>query len=95
MGGFALRVQNRQTPDGIDVVKHTALTYINSQPDNSTYYTDGSSDGTRVAAAETVIRLNNSTSVLDVEMMAILMALLNATRNRKKSAIHTDSLTAV
>ena len=41
------------------------------------------------------MRLNNSASVLDAEMMAILMALLNATRLRKKSIIHTDSLTAV
>ena len=32
------------TPDGIDVVKQNALTYINSQPADSTYYTDGSSD---------------------------------------------------
>ena len=89
------------TPDGIDVVKHNALTYINSQPADSTYYTDGSSDGTRVAAAfihqaeETIIRLSDSASVLDAEMMAILMALLNATRSRKKSTIHTDSLTAI
>ena len=41
------------------------------------------------------MRINNSASVLDAEMMAILMALLNATRHRKKSIIHTDSLTAV
>ena len=89
------------TPDGIEVVKHNALTYIKSQPDYSTYYTDGSSDGTREWAAfvhqeeETVIRLNNSASVLDAEMIAIFMALLNATRNINKSTIHTDSLTAV
>ena len=55
-------------PDGIDEVKHNALTYINSQPDDSTYYTDGSSDDTRVAAAfvhqqeETVIWINISIS---------------------------------
>ena len=41
------------------------------------------------------MRLNNSASVLDAEMMAVLMALLNATRHRKKATIHTDSLTAV
>ena len=89
------------TPDGIELVKQNAFTYINSQPDNSPYYTDGSSDGNCVAAAfvhqdeETIMRLNNSASVLDAEMMAILMALLNATRHRKKATIHTDSLTAV
>ena len=85
------------TPDGIELVKQNALTYINSQPDDSTYYTDGSSDGNCVAAAfvhqdeETIMRLNNSASVLDAEMMAILMALLNATRHREKSN-HTHRL---
>ena len=75
------------TPDGIEVVKQNALTYINSQTDDSTYYTDGPGDGNCVAAAlvhqeeETIMRLNNS--------------LLNASRHRKKSTIHTDSLTAV
>ena len=89
------------TPDGIESVKQKALTYINLHPADNTYYTDGSSDGNRVAAAfihqteETIIRLNDSASVLDAEMMAILMALLNAARHRKKSIIHTDSLTAV
>ena len=39
------------TSDGSEVVKQNALTYINSQPDDSTYYPDGSSDGSRVAAA--------------------------------------------
>ena len=58
-------------------------------------------DSNCVAAAfihqeeDTIMRLNNSASVLDAEMMAILMAFLNATRHRKKSTIHTDSLTAV
>ena len=51
------------TPDGIESVKQKALTYINLHPADNTYYTDGSSDGNRVAAAfihqteETITRL--------------------------------------
>ena len=37
------------TKEGTEILKQRSLEYIRSQPDN-TYYTDGSSDGTRVAA---------------------------------------------
>ena len=69
--------------------------YIHSQPDDNTYYTDGSSDGTRVAVAvvqkkkEIIIRLNESASVLDEEMTAIRLALEDASRTRYKITIHT------
>ena len=61
------------TEEGTSVLKQRLLAYIRSQPDDYTYYTDGSSDGTRVAAAvvhkteEIIIRLNDSASVLDSE----------------------------
>ncbi len=66
-----------------------------------TYFTDGSSDGHRVGAAfvhngeEVSFRLNDSASVLDAEMMAILAALADAARNQKVPVIHTDSMSAV
>ena len=72
-----------------------------SQRDDNTYYTDGSSDGTRVAAAvvckeeEILIRLYDSASVLDAEMTAIQVALENASETRDKITIHTYHLTAV
>ena len=72
------------TLEGTEILKQRSLENICSQPDDNTYYTDGSSDGTRVAAAvvhkeeEIIIRLNDSASVLDA-----------------KITIHTDSLTAV
>ena len=81
--------------------KYKAIKCIRSQPDDNTYYTDGSSDGTRVAAAvvhneeEIIIRLNDSASVLDAEMTAIRVVLENAGETRDKITIHTDSLTAV
>ena len=89
------------TKEGTEVLKQRSLAYIRSQPDDTTYYTDGSSDGTRVAAAvvhkkeEIIIRLNDSASVLDAEMTAIRLALEDASGTRDKITIHTDSLTAV
>ena len=89
------------TKEGTEILKHRLLEYIRSQPDGNTYYTVGSSDGTRVAAAvvhkkeEIIIRLNDSASVLDAEMTAIRLALENARETRDKITIHTDSLTAV
>ena len=44
---------------------------------------------------ETIIRLNDSTSVLDAEMTSIQVTLGNASETRDKTTIHTDSLTAV
>ena len=88
------------TKEGTEVLKQRSLAYIRSQPDN-TYYTDGSSDGTRVAAAvvhkteERIIRQNDSASVLDAEITAIRLALEDASGPRDKITIHTDSLTAV
>ena len=38
------------TREGTEILKQGSLEYIRSQPDDNTYYTDGSSDGTRVAA---------------------------------------------
>ena len=89
------------TKEGTEVLKQRSLAYIRSQPDDNTYYTDGSSDGTRVAAAvvhkteEISIRLNDSASVLDTEMTAIRLALEDASGIRDKITIHTDSLTSV
>ena len=67
------------TKEGTEVLKQRSLAYIRSQPDDNTYYTDGSSDG----------------SVLDAEMTAIRLALEDASGTRDKITIHTDSLTAV
>ena len=89
------------TKEGTEVLKQRSLAYIRSQPDDNTYYTDGSSDGTQVAAAvvhkteEMIIRLNDSASVLDAEMTAIRLAREDASGTREKITIHTDSLTAV
>ena len=89
------------TPEGTEILKQRSLEYIRSQPDDNTYYTDGSSDGTRVSAAvvhteeEIIIRLNDSASVLDAEMTAIRVALENASETRDKITIHTNSLTDV
>ena len=52
------------TREGTEILKQKSLEYFRSQPDNNTYYTDGSNNGTRVAAAvvhkeeEIIIRLN-------------------------------------
>ena len=76
------------TKEGTEVLKQRSLAYIRSQPDDNTYYTDGSSDGTRVAAAvvhkteEIIVRLNDSASVLDAEMTAIRLALEDASGTR-------------
>ena len=89
------------TREGTEILKQRSLEYIRSQQDENTYYTDGSSDETRVAAAvvhkeeEIIIRLNDSASVLDAEMTAIRVALENASETRGKITIHTYSLTAV
>ena len=89
------------TKEGTEVLKQRSLEYIRSQPDDNTYYTDGSSDGTRVAAAvvhkteEIIIRLNDSATVLDAEMTAIQLALENVRDTEDTITIHTDSLTAV
>ena len=61
------------TREGTEILKQRSLEYIRSQLDDNTYYTDGSTDGTRVAMAvvhkegEIIIRLNDSASVLDAE----------------------------
>ena len=89
------------TKEGTEVQKQRSVEYIRSQPDDNTYYTDGSSDGARVAAAvvhkteEIIIRLNDSATVLDAEMTAIQLALENARDTEDTITIHTDSLTAV
>ena len=89
------------TQEKTEILKQRSLEYIRSQPDDNTYYTDGSSDGTRVAAAvvhkeeELIIRLNDSASVLDAEMTAIRVALEKANETRDKITIYTDSLIAL
>ena len=76
-----------------------SLECIRSQPDDNTYYTDGSSDGTRVAAKvihtveSIIIRLNDSISLLDAEMTVIRLALEDASETRDTITIHTDSQT--
>ena len=83
------------TREGTEILKQRSLEYILSQPDDITYYTDGSSDGTRVEAAvvhmeeEIIIRLNDSASVLDAEMIVIRVALENASETRDKITIHS------
>ena len=65
------------TREGTEILKQRSLGYIRAQPDDNTYYTDDSSDGTRVAAVvvqreeELMILLNDSVSVLNVEMTVI------------------------
>ena len=87
--------------EGTEVLKERSLAYISSQPDDNTYYTDGSCDGTRAAATvvhkkEKIInRLNDLASVLDAEMTAIRLALENARKTRDMITIRIDSLTAV
>ena len=89
------------TKEGTEVLKQRSLAYICSQPDDNTYYTDGSNNGTRVAAAvvhkkeEIIIRLHDSESLLDAEMTAIRLALEDASGTRDKITILTDSLTSV
>ena len=86
------------TREGTEILKPRSLEYIRSRPDDQTYYTDGSSDRTRVAAAvvhkkeEIIIRLNDSASVLDAEITAIGIALENASETRDKITIHTETL---
>ena len=91
----------RWTKEGTEILKQRSLECICSRPDDNTYYTDGSSDGTRVAATvvhkkeEIIIRLNDSASALDAEMTVVRLALENARETRDKITIHTYSLTAV
>ena len=68
------------TKEGTKVLKQRSLAYIRSQPEDNTYYTDGSSD---------------SASVLDAKMTAIRLALEDASGTRDNIIIHTDSMTAV
>ena len=85
------------TKEGTEVLKQRSLEYIRSHPDANTYYTDGSSDGTRVAVAvvpkkeEIIIRLNDSASVLEAEMTAIRLALENA-RDTRATITYTPIL---
>ena len=89
------------TREVTEILKQRSLEYIRSQRDDNTYYTDSSSDGTRVAVAvvhkeeEIIIRLNESASVLDAEMTVIRVAVENSSETRDKITIHTYSLTAV
>ena len=89
------------TKDGTEILKQRSLKYISFQPDDNTYYTDGSGNWARVAAKgvhkeeEIIIRLNDSASVLDAEMTVIRLALENARETRDKITIHTYSLTAI
>ena len=40
------------TREGTEILKQRSLDYFRSQPDDNTYYTDGSNDGTLVAHKE-------------------------------------------
>ena len=90
------------TRKGTEIQKQRSLEYIRYQPDENTYYTDGSSDGTRVASEVVYkeeeirisIRLHDSASVLDAEITAIRVTLEDASEPRDKITIHTDFLTA-
>ena len=85
MGTYECRID--WTREGTDILKQRSLKYIRSQPCDNTYYTDGLSDGTQVAAAvvhkeeDIIIRLNDSASVLDAE---ITPASSTRVRQRKK-----------
>ena len=89
------------TREGTEILKQRSLEHIRSQPDNNTYYTDGSRDGTRMATAvvhkeeEIIIRLNDFISVLNTEMTAIRVALENASETRDNITIHTYYSTVV
>ena len=82
-------------------MKQRLLEYIRSPPDDIMYYTDGSSEETRVAAAvvhmeeKIIIRFNDSAFVLHAEMTAIRVALEDASETRDKVKINTDPLTDV
>ena len=82
------------TREGTEILKHRSLEYIRSQPDDNTYYPDGSSDGTRVAAAvvhkeeDIIIKFNDSASLLDAEMTAIRVALENTNETRDTITLH-------
>ena len=79
------------TREVMEILKQRSLEYyitsVLNQTDN-TYYTDDSSDETRVAAAvvdteeEIFIRLNDSASVLDAEVTTICVALEDASKTR-------------
>ena len=82
-----------RTREGMEILKQRSLEDISSQPDN-TYYTDCSSDETRVAAAvvhkeeEIIIILNDSASILDTEMTAICPSREDATETRHAYNTH-------
>ena len=82
------------TRGGTEILKRGSLEYIRYLPDDLTYYTDGSSDETRVEE-EIIIRLNETASVLDAEQTVIRVAVENTSETRDKIIIHTYSLTAV
>ena len=89
--------------DSPELCLQNALEFINNAPPHITavYYTDGSCDGRHVAAAyvtdaeEMVFRLNDTASVVDAELTAILLAIGDAHRRGHIPIIHTDSMTAV
>ena len=89
------------TREGTEILKQRSLKYIRSQPDDNTYYTDSSSDETRVAAAvvhnegEIIIRPNDSAYVMSAELIALRVALEDASETRHNIVIYTDSLAAV
>ena len=45
--------------------------YIRSQPEDNTYYTDGSLAAAVVHRQRIIVRLNDSASVLDAEMLRL------------------------
>ena len=99
MGTTSIRMQDRLK--GTEILKQRSLEYIRCQQDDNTFYTDGSSDGTRVAAAvvhnekKSSLDFYDSASVLDAEMTAIRVTLENTSETRDTITIHTDSLTAI
>ena len=72
----------------MEILKERSLECICCQPYDNTYYTDGSSDGTRIVVAvvqkeeEISIRLNDA-------------ALVGASETRDNVTVHTNSLTHV
>ena len=81
------------TREGTEILQESSIEYIYSQPDDNTYYTDGSSDVHK--EEEIIIKPIHFASVLDAEMTAIPVALENASKPRDKITINTDSLTVI
>ena len=46
MGTYHTKCRINWTREGTEILKQRSLEYIRSQPDDNTYYTDGSGDGT-------------------------------------------------